>query len=130
MAASTISFGAGLAALILLALAVPRVLNTVRQVPSIGVAAFTVCLATGQAIGSMLMDRVGFGGAAPRKINALRILGLLMGFQPAANGEPVAPYGGATTATLVNFCRLPGPGCDFPRPWDPPSRPQPPRAPC
>lgn len=169
MAASTISFGVGLAALILLAIAVPRVRNTVRQVPRalargsfprwylvagavgalvvfsqaaavplIGVALFTVCLVTGQPIGSMLMDRVGFGGAEPRKINALRILGvvltiagviwavsprgadaqlasllvpmalsaavgMLMGFQAAANGVQAAAYGGATAATLVNF---------------------------
>lgn len=107
-------------------------------VPLIGVALFTVCLVTGQSIGSMFMDRVGFGGAAPRKINAVRVLGvvltiagvvwavsprgadaqwstlmlpmlfslavgMLMGFQGAANGAQAAAYGGATAATLVNF---------------------------
>ncbi|MGX1592057.1 DMT family transporter [Glutamicibacter sp. NPDC055491] len=169
IAASTISFGVGLAALVLLAIFVPAVRGSVAQVPRalaqgcfprwylvagavgalivfsqaaavplIGVALFTVCLVTGQAIGSMFMDRVGFGGAAPRKINALRILGvvltiigvvwavsprgadadlsslllpmalsaavgMLMGFQAAANGAQAAAYGGATAATLVNF---------------------------
>ncbi|CBT75147.1 MULTISPECIES: DMT family transporter [Glutamicibacter] len=169
IAASTISFGVGLAALILLALLVPAVRSSVRQVPRalaqgrfprwylvagavgalivfsqaaavplIGVALFTVCLVTGQAIGSMFMDRVGFGGATPRKINALRLLGvvltilgviwavsprgadaqlstlllpmalsmavgMLMGFQGAANGVQAAAYGSATAATLVNF---------------------------
>ncbi|MGO3393134.1 DMT family transporter [Glutamicibacter arilaitensis] len=109
IAASTISFGVGLAAMILLALLVPAVRSSVRQVPRalaqgrfprwylvagavgalivfsqaaavplIGVALFTVCLVTGQSIGSMFMDRVGFGGAMPRKINALRLLGVVL----------------------------------------------------
>lgn len=47
-------------------------------VPLIGVALFTVCLVTGQSIGSMVMDRVGFGGAVPRKINALRVTGVVL----------------------------------------------------
>jgi len=169
IAASTISFGVGLAALVLLAIFVPAVRDSVRQVPRavsqgrfprwylvagavgalivfsqaaavplIGVALFTVCLVTGQAFGSMFMDRVGFGAAAPRRINALRLLGvvltiigviwavsprgageqlsallvpmtlsvavgMLMGFQSAANGVQAAAYGGAIAATLVNF---------------------------
>lgn len=109
IAASTISFGAGLAALALVAWLVPGARATAREVPRalaerrfprwylvagavgalivfsqaaavplIGVALFTVCLVTGQSIGSMAMDRMGFGGAAPRKINALRVLGVLL----------------------------------------------------
>ncbi|MFJ2618946.1 DMT family transporter [Glutamicibacter sp. NPDC087344] len=107
-------------------------------VPLIGVALFTVCLVTGQSIGSMVMDRVGFGGAVPRKINLMRVIGvvltivgvvwavnpgaagtdisgellpmgfaivvgMLMGFQGAANGAQSAAYGSVVAATLVNF---------------------------
>lgn len=107
--ASTISFGVGLAALVLLALLIPPVRASVAQVPGalargdfprwylaagvvgalvvfsqataialVGVALFTVCLVTGQCIGSMAMDRIGFGGAPPRKISALRLLGAVL----------------------------------------------------
>jgi transporter family-2 protein len=114
------------------------VFSQAATVPLIGVALFTVCLVTGQSIGSMCMDRAGFGGAAPRKISAQRALGvlltiagviwavsprgaqadwsalllpmllalavgMLMGFQGAANGVQGAAYGSAAAATLVNF---------------------------
>ncbi|QRQ79543.1 DMT family transporter [Glutamicibacter protophormiae] len=169
IAAATFSFGAGLLALALTALAAPTARRGVRRIPAvlrgrrvpwwylaagavgalivfsqsatvplIGVALFTVCLVTGQSIGSMAMDRVGFGGAAPRRISIPRIIGvaltivgviwavdpgaagtglsgqllpmgfavlvgMLMGFQGAANGAQSAAYGSAIAATLVNF---------------------------
>ncbi|WPR65668.1 DMT family transporter [Glutamicibacter protophormiae] len=169
IAAAAFSFGVGLLALALTALAAPTARRGVRRIPAvlrgrrvpwwylaagavgalivfsqsatvplIGVALFTVCLVTGQAIGSMAMDRVGFGGAAPRRISIPRIIGvaltivgviwsvdhgaagtglsgqllpmgfavlvgMLMGFQGAANGAQSAAYGSAIAATLVNF---------------------------
>ena len=143
------------------------VVSQSAAVPVIGVALFTVCVVTGQSIGSMLIDRIGFGPAAPRKINAGRlvgvvltiagvvwavsprlgtssqvsalvlpmvftlVVGMLMGFQTAANGVQTQVYGTPVTATLMNFTvglavllvifavRLPfsGPLGGFPHQW-------------
>lgn len=67
-------------------------------VPLVGVALFTVALVTGQTIGSMLVDGIGFGPGGRRKINALRavgavlaIVGVLWAVSPRmASGEAIA----------------------------------------
>ncbi|MFJ6418501.1 DMT family transporter [Paeniglutamicibacter sp. NPDC091659] len=47
-------------------------------VPLVGVALFTVALVTGQTIGSMLVDGIGFGPGGRRRINALRAVGAVL----------------------------------------------------
>ncbi|MGP9781693.1 DMT family transporter [Glutamicibacter sp. AOP12-B1-11] len=51
------------------------VVSQSAAVPLVGVALFTVSLVTGQTVGSMIVDRIGFGPAGPRKISALRLAG-------------------------------------------------------
>lgn len=47
-------------------------------VPLVGVALFTVCLVTGQTIGSLLVDRIGFGLGVRRRISPLRLIGAII----------------------------------------------------
>ncbi|MDR4533496.1 DMT family transporter [Glutamicibacter sp. PS] len=47
-------------------------------VPALGVALFTVALVTGQSIGSLVIDRIGFGPGGPRRISATRLIGALL----------------------------------------------------
>lgn len=54
------------------------VVSQSTAVPIVGVALFTVSLVTGQTMGSMVVDRFGFGPAGPRKISALRLIGALL----------------------------------------------------
>ncbi|WP_286161236.1 DMT family transporter [Arthrobacter sp. MYb213] len=54
------------------------VVSQSTAVPIVGVALFTVSLVTGQTVGSMIVDRLGFGPAGPRKISALRMIGALL----------------------------------------------------
>lgn len=54
------------------------VFSQTLTVPLIGVALFTVSIVTGQTIGSMLVDRIGFGPAGRRKINFVRAVGALL----------------------------------------------------
>lgn len=54
------------------------VFSQTLTVPLVGVALFTVSIVTGQTIGSMLVDRIGFGPAGRRKINVVRAIGALL----------------------------------------------------
>lgn len=54
------------------------VFSQTLTVPLVGVALFTVSIVTGQTIGSMLVDRIGFGPAGRRKINVVRASGALL----------------------------------------------------
>lgn len=54
------------------------VFSQTLTVPMVGVALFTVSIVTGQTIGSMLVDRIGFGPAGRRKINVVRAVGALL----------------------------------------------------
>lgn len=51
------------------------VFSQTLTVPLVGVALFTVSLVTGQTLGSMLVDRIGFGPGGRRKVNGLRAIG-------------------------------------------------------
>lgn len=51
------------------------VFSQTLTVPLVGVALFTVSLVTGQTMGSMLVDRIGFGPGGRRKINGMRAIG-------------------------------------------------------
>ena len=53
------------------------VFSQTLTVPLVGVALFTVSLVTGQTLGSMLVDRIGFGPGGRRKVNGLRAIGLM-----------------------------------------------------
>lgn len=74
------------------------VLSQTLTVPLVGVALFTVSIVTGQTIGSMLVDRIGFGSGRRRKVNGLRatgaglaIVGVLWAVSPRMeSSEPIA----------------------------------------
>ena len=70
------------------------VFSQTLTVPIVGVALFTVSIVTGQTIGSMLVDRIGFGPAGRRKINPARaagavltIVGVLWAVSPRLDGS-------------------------------------------
>lgn len=54
------------------------IISQAVAVPLVGVALFTVCLVTGQTIGSLLVDRVGFALGVRRRISPLRLLGAIL----------------------------------------------------
>ncbi len=55
----------------------------------VGVALFTVAIVTGQTMGSMFVDGIGFGPGGRRKINALRAIGAASHDRGrAVGGEP------------------------------------------
>lgn len=51
------------------------VISQTLTVPVLGVALFTVSIVTGQTLGSLLVDGLGFGPGGRRRVNAIRALG-------------------------------------------------------
>ena len=51
------------------------VISQTLTVPLVGVALFTVAIVTGQTLGSLLVDSLGFGPGGRRRISAIRALG-------------------------------------------------------
>lgn len=54
------------------------VMSQTYTVPLLGVALFTVSIVTGQTLGSMLVDSIGFGPGERRRISAVRAIGALL----------------------------------------------------
>lgn len=54
------------------------IISQAFAVPLVGVALFTVCLVTGQTLGALLVDRIGFALGIRRRISPLRLVGAVL----------------------------------------------------
>jgi bacterial/archaeal transporter family-2 protein len=131
--AALVSFGSGIAVLLAVVAAVPRLRRAAARatrdrlpwwtylgglaggtlvtlsavaVPRVGVATFTVGVVAGQAVGGLLVDRVGLGPGGPKPLSAWRIAGAVVAIVAVAilrlgHGREGAVSGGALLGLLV-----------------------------